>query len=92
LPASLDRGHSGWNWDEGRRAFDIYATGEACCRSLLGQIEQDVEGYAGEPARVAGVELPRPIGPWKPVRFLTVPAGFHAVLKVELLGGLAESG
>jgi len=32
-----------------------------------------------------GVENPAPIGPWNPFRFLTLPEGFHAVLRVNLL-------
>jgi hypothetical protein len=67
--------------------LDIYATDEDGCRSWLDFIEQDVAGFLGEPAKVAGVERPRRIGPWKPNRFLTVPSGFHAVLRVEPLGG-----
>ena len=54
----------------------------ALSASFFGQrfniTERDLERYLGQPARATGVEGPRPIGPWKPDRFTTLPGGFHA--------------
>jgi hypothetical protein len=79
---------SGWNWDEEDGRFDIYAGREEDCRSWLREMtgEGCIDG-AGRPARVVRVEGPLPIGPWRPYRFLTLPSGFHAVLKVETVEG-----
>src|SRR5947209_7021918 len=49
----LEREYCGFNWNEGRRAFDIYAADERGCRSLLKEIEQDPGGFVGEPVKVA---------------------------------------
>jgi hypothetical protein len=84
-PEFLEREYGGWNWDEGRHRFDVYGSSEEECRSVLEDIERDLPDILGRPGRVAGVEGPRPIGAWRPCRFLTVPSEYHAVVRVELL-------
>jgi hypothetical protein len=82
----LDHEYSGWDWDREARRIDVFATDEDGCLSLLRDIQGDVAWYVGGAAQVQAVEGPRPIGYWKPSRFITVPGGFHAAVEVELLG------
>jgi hypothetical protein len=91
-PAFLEQDYYGCNWDEGRTTLDFYATDEDRCREWLEAIGQDITKFLTGPARVVGVEEPRPIGPWKPDRFLTLPSGFHAAARVELLGEMTHEG
>jgi hypothetical protein len=84
-PDIVRRSYAGWNWDDSRHAFDVYAEDEELCRSAMERVEREgVNPFGGGLLRVAGVEGPAPIGPWKPDRFIMLPSGFHAVLKVEL--------
>lgn len=84
-PEFLEQECFGCNRDEGRRVIDVYATSEEMCLHGVEEVRGNAADFVGGPVRVTGVEGPRPIGPWKPCRFLTLPSGFHAAVQVALL-------
>jgi hypothetical protein len=83
----LDQEYSCKDWNEDEQRIDIYAITDELCRSEFEYLQEYLTTWTGmgRPVRVSATEAPRPIGAWKPERFITLPSGFHAVIKFELL-------
>jgi hypothetical protein len=73
---------SGFNLDLARGRFDVYAVTRTDCQALMDQIQADGDSFTGaESTTFVGTDGPTEIGPWRPIRFLRCPAGYHGVLR-----------
>jgi hypothetical protein len=79
---SFARGDSGFNLDPAAGRVDVYAVAEADCQSLMDEIEAGGDAFIGiEGTSFVGKEGPTRIGPWRPIRFVRCPAGYHGVVR-----------
>ena len=67
---------SGWIFDEKSISLNIYGQTKKICLKSLNNVLDDIDGFFPNNTFVC-VEGPVLIGKWKPIRFLTIPIGFH---------------
>ena len=71
---------SGWNQDDILARVDIYAPTENVCQERIQDLKETPASYLGEGVILTDIASPHAIGPWSPLRFITLPAGFHATV------------
>lgn len=76
---------AGWNLDEDNQVANIYAETNDLCQACIKEFTDDPSSCTGEAAEVVNVSHVESIGAWRPNRFVTLPHGFHACVRYEII-------